>query len=168
MITLESQNDEQLLVARPDRSADWRGNRRLILALAAWAALIALFFSALGFWPIAPFMGLEAIAIAAGLYAVCWKLEQRHVLRFRRDTLVIEKGAHYPRLSRQWPRAATFVSVEVQDRAWDPLKIFLCSRSEQIAIGNFLNQDESRELLRQLRAQGLAVRNYSESTRAPM
>lgn len=168
MITLESQDNEQLLVARPNHSANWRTNKWLIAAFGTWCCLIALFFAALGLWPIAPFMGLEIIAVATGLYAVCWKLEQRHVLRFRVDTLVIEKGAYHPRLSWQWPRTTTFVSVEVQPHAWDPLKIFLCSRSEQIAIGNFLNHDESEELLRQLRAQGLAVRNFSESARAPM
>lgn len=168
MITLESQNNEQLLVARPQHSANWRTNKWLILAFAIWCSVIALFFAVLGLWPIAPFMGLEIIAVATGLYAVCWKLQQRHVLRFRSDTLVIEKGAYYPRQSCQWPRAATFVSVEVQPHAWDPLKIFLCSRSEQIAIGNFLDHDESEELLRQLRAQGLTVRNFSEPSRASM
>jgi uncharacterized membrane protein len=165
MITLESLNNEQMLVASPNRSANWRTNKWLIAGFGTWCGLIALGFLALGLWPIAPFMGLEVVAVAAGLYAVCWKLEQRHVLRFRADTLVIEKGAYHPRLSWRWPRSATFISVEVQPHAWDPLKIFLCSRNEQIAIGNFLNHDESEELLRQLRAQGLAVRNYSESTR---
>lgn len=168
MITLESQNNEQLLVARPHHSANWRTNKWLIAAFGIWCCLISLFFAALGLWPVVPLMGLEIIAVATGLYAVCWKLEQRHVLRFRRDTLVIEKGAYYPRLSKQWPRAATFVSVEIQSHAWDPLRIFLCSRSEQIPIGNFLDHDESEELLRQLRAQGLAVRNFSESGCAPM
>ena len=168
MVTLESQDNEQRLVARPNHSASWRANKLLIAAFAGWCGAIALFFVALGLWPVAPFLGLEVIAVAVGLYAVCWKLEQRHVLRFRTDMLVIEKGAYYPRLSWQWPRAGTFVSVEVQSHAWDPLKIFLCSRSEQIAIGHFLSQNESEELLRQLRAQGLAVRNYSESGRTAL
>lgn len=168
MITLESQNDEQLLVARPQCSANWRTNKWLITAFGVWCCLIALFFAALGLWPVVPFMGLEIFALAIGLYTVCWKLEQRHVLRFRPDTLVIEKGAYRPRLSWHWPRATTFISVEIQSHAWDPLRIFLCSRSEQIPIGNFLDHDESEELLRQLRAQGLAVRNFSESARAPM
>ena len=168
MVTLELEANESLLIARPNRSANWRTNQWLIAIMGVWCSLIAMFFVALGLWPIVPFMGLEIIALAAGLYVVCWKLEQRHVLRFRADTLVIEKGNYRPRFSWQFSRATIFISVEVQAHAWDPLKIFLCSRSEQIAIGNFLNQDESNELLRQLRAQGLAVRNFSESVRTPL
>jgi uncharacterized membrane protein len=168
VVTLELQANEQLLIAQPNRSANWHTNKWLIAIMGVWCSLIALFFIALGLWPIVPFMGLEIIALAAGLYVVCWKLEQRHVLRFRADTLVIEKGFYRPRFSSQYPRASIFISVEVQSQAWDPLKIFLCNRSEQIAIGNFLNQDESNELLRQLRAQGLAIRNFSESVRTPV
>lgn len=168
MVTLELQANEQLLIARPNHSANWRTNKWLIAIMAVWCSVIALFFIALGLWPIVPFMGLEIMALAAGLYVACWKLEQRHVLRFRGDTLVIEKGIYRPRFSSQYPRATIFISVEVQAHAWDPLKIFLCNRSEQIAIGNFLNQDESNELLRQLRAQGLAIRNFSESVRTPI
>lgn len=161
MVTLESAGGEQWLVARPNCSASWQANRLLILALGSWSLMIALFFCVIGLWPIAPFLGLEVLAMACGLYAARWKLEQRHVLRFQPDTLVVEKGVHRPRFRCQLPRTAAFVSVEIQSPPWDSLKIFLCDRREHIPVGNFLNPDETRQLLRQLRAQGLPVRNYS-------
>lgn len=168
VITLESGDSEQLLIARPNCSASWRENRLLIVALGCWSLLVALFFIALGLWPVAPFLGVEVLAVACGLYTTCRKLEQRHVLHIQPDTLVLEKGRHCPRFSWRLPRASAFVSVEVQPHAWGPLKIFLCNRSEHIAIGNFLSSDESRQLLQQLRAQGLAVRNYSPTTRSTL
>jgi uncharacterized membrane protein len=165
MVTLESLCNEQGLVARTNCSASWQTNRRLILAFGSGSLVSALFFCAIGLWPIAPFLGVEVLAMAGGLYATRWKLEQEHVLRFQPDRLVVEKGTHGPHCRCQLMRAATFVSIEIQPHPWDPLKIFVCDQREHIPIGNFLNRDESRALLQQLRGQGLPIRNFSEQTR---
>jgi uncharacterized membrane protein len=165
VVTLEHSGSEALLIAQPNRSASWRLNKLIIAALALWISVIAAAFAAVGLWPIIPFAGLEIGAVGAALYYVCWKLQQRHVLRFCEDRLVLEKGCYYPRLTWRFTRAAVSLSVEVQPHPWDPLKIFLCSRDEQIPLGNFLNKDDSKKLLALLKEQGLAVRNYSEAVR---
>lgn len=165
MVTLEHTATESLLIARPNQSASWRLNKIIIVAFSVWIGVIASTFAAIGLWPILPFAGLEIGALASALYAVCWKLQQRHVLRFRGDGLTLEKGFYRPRFSWCFAKDAVSLSVEVQRHPWDPLKIFLCSRGEQIPLGNFLNQDDSRKLLALLKEQGLRVRNYSEQVR---
>jgi uncharacterized membrane protein len=165
MVTLHEAPDEALLIAQPNNSANWRQNKLIIGAFALWWSLIAGFFTLRGLWPIAPFAGLEVGGLAVALYCVCWKLQQRHVLRFSRRQLTLQKGAYSPRSTWQFARDAVSLSIEVQRHPWDPLKIFLCSRDQQIPVGNFLNKDDSKKLLALLRAQGLAVRNYSELTR---
>jgi uncharacterized membrane protein len=162
MVTLQQDADESLLIAQPNRSASWRVNKFIIALFAIWWLAIAGFFAYLGLWPIAPFAGIEVGSLALALYYVCWKLQQRHVLRFREQQLILQKGAYYPRFTWQFARDAVSLSVEVQHHPWDPLKIFLCDRNEQIPLGNFLNKDDSKTLLALLRAQGLRVRNYSE------
>ncbi|MDB6060543.1 MAG: hypothetical protein JWM78_646 [Verrucomicrobiaceae bacterium] len=165
MVTLHEDLAESLLIAQPNRSASWQLNKLIIAAFAAWWSLIAGFFVFRGLWPIAPFAGLEVLGLATALYYVCWKLQQRHVFRFSQQQLILQKGAYYPRFTWQFTREAISLSVEVQAHPWDPLKIFLCSRDQQIPIGNFLSKDDSKKLLTLLRAQGVPVRNYSESTR---
>lgn len=165
MVTLHEYADEALLIAQPNRSASWRLNKLIITMFAIWWTLIAGFFVYLGLWPIAPFAGLEVGGLALALYYVCWKLQQRHVLRFRAQQLIVEKGAYYPRFTWRFARDAVSLSVEVQHHPWDPLKMFLCDGNEQIPLGNFLNRDDSKTLLALLRAQGLRVRNYSEQMR---
>ena len=165
MVTLQQHSDETLLVVQPNRSASWRLNKFVIGAFALWWTLAASFFIARGLWPIVPFAGLEIVGLAAALYYVCWKLQQRHVLRFGDSGLTLQKGAYYARASWHFPRGAASLSVEVQPHPWDPLRIFLCDRERAIPIGNFLNKDDSRKLLRLLREQGLNVRNFSELSR---
>jgi uncharacterized membrane protein len=165
VVTLQQDSSAALLIAQPNHSANWRLNKLIIIFFAAWWLLIAIIFSAKGLWPIIPFAGLEVGGLAIALYYVCWKLQQRHVLRFEEQHLVLQKGAYYPRFTWQFPRDSVSLSVEVQSHPWDPLKIFLCSRDQQIPLGNFLNKDDSKKLLALLRTQGLNIRNYSELIR---
>lgn len=165
MVTLQHDSTETWLIAQPNRSASWQLNKLVIAAFAIWWTLIAGFFVMKGLWPIVPFAGIEVGGLAIALYYVCWKLQQRHVLRFQPRQLILQKGAYYPRLTWEFPRDAVSLSVEVQSHPWDPLKIFLCSRNEQIPLGNFLSKDDSRKLLSLLREQGLRVRNFSELVR---
>jgi uncharacterized membrane protein len=168
VVTIDTQADGCRIVAQPNCSASWHGNKLLLAALAGWSALAALFFTALGLWLIIPFLGLELAAVAAGLYTACWKLQRRHVLRIADGALVLEKGHYNPRFTWRFPRDAASLSVEVPHHPWDPLKIFLCSPGEQVPIGDFLSKEDSRELLALLRAQGLRVRNYSELMRVDL
>jgi uncharacterized membrane protein len=165
MVTIEDIDDGLRLVVQPNRSANWRLNKTIIVAFAIWWTVIAGFFVYRGLWPILPFAGIEVGGLALALYYVCWKLEQRHVLEFGRDALIVQKGAYYPRLTWRLERASVALSVEVQPHPWDPLCIFLCCREHRIAIGNFLAKDDTEELLKLLRGQGLPVRNHSELVR---
>ncbi len=165
MITCEHIDDETLLIVQPNRSASWQFNKIIIAIFAFWWTLIASFFVMKGLWPIIPFAGLEVGGLALALYYVCWKLQQRHVLRFNADNITLQKGAYYPRFSWQFPRDGVALSVEIQTHPWDPLRIFLCNREHTIPIGNFLNKDDSKKLLSLLREQGLRVRNFSELSR---
>jgi uncharacterized membrane protein len=165
VVTLQQHNSEALLIAQPNHSANWRLNKFVIILFCMWWSLVALIFVAKGLWPIVPFAGLEVGGLALALYYVCWKLQQRHVLRFDEQQLTLQKGAYYPRFTWQFARDTVSLSVEVQSHPWDPLKIFLCSREQQIPLGNFLNKDDSKRLLALLREQGLQVRNYSELIR---
>lgn len=168
MITVSDYNKEQLIVVEPNRSASWNQNKILIGILGCWCLLIACAFALIGAWMILPFAGIEIAALLAGCYSVCWNLHRRHVLRFCEDGVTIEKGRLLPNQVWHFSKHHTSISVERRDHPWDPLKIFLCSRDHQgaielIAIGDFLNKDDSTQLLKVLRQRGLAVLNDSHA-----
>lgn len=165
MVTIEDTGGERRLIAAPNRSANWQLNKMIIIAFAVWWSVIAGFFVYRGLWPILPFAGIEVGGLAVALYYVCWKLQQRHVIQFGDEILLVQKGAYYPRLTWRLERTSATLSVEVQGHPWDPLCIFICSLDQRIAIGDFLAKEDSEQLLKLLRAQGLRVRNYSELVR---
>lgn len=165
MVSIDRHPDHCCIVAHPNRSASWGTNQLLICLLALWCGALSLFFLALGLWPVVPFLGIELVALAVGLHAVCWKLQQRHVLRFGGDGVDLQKGHYQPQFSRHFQPGETSLSVELPDHPWDPPRLFLCCESERIAVGDFLNKEESRQLLALLRER-LPVRNYSRLVRA--
>lgn len=158
-------SDHCHIIACPNRSASWATNKLLIAILAAWCSALSLFFLALGLWPVVPLLGLEVAAVSAGLYAVCWKLQQRHVLDIGDDGIDLQKGHYHPNFSRHFQPGETSLSVELPNHPWDPPRLFLCCDGERIAIGDFLNKEESRQLLALLRER-LPVRNHSRLVRA--
>lgn len=157
------------VIARPNQSASWETNKHLLLAIGVLSGLIATAFSLIGAWMILPFAGLEITALGGALYVVCKKLNQRHILHFSGDQLVIEKGMRFPQRTWVLPKPHCFISVDRHRHPWDPINITLCchrgGHSENITIGEFLNREDSDRLLTVLREQGLAVRNDSGMVR---
>jgi len=151
---------KQLIVAQPNCSASWRHNQCLLLAMGVWSILVGLAFGLRGAWLILPIMLIELSIMAMTLYLVCKKIQQRHILRFKQHQLRVEKDPlHNWQLSLQQTR----LSVERQAHPWSPLKIFLCTPQQSIAIGDFLSREDSQILLDELRLKGLRICNDSEA-----
>ena len=168
------------IIVRPNQSASWQSNKRLIVIFGLFSGLVATLFSAIGAWLILPVAGLEITALGSALYLVCRQAGLRHILHIQGQQLLLEKG-HCQNLQRwQLDKANTSLYVERQQHPWDPVKISLCYRHQQqpeneysnnhqlsqlelIPIGEFLNRDDSQRLLTALRQQGLRVRNDSRN-----
>ena len=81
--------------------------------------------------------------------------------------LKIESGHYRAERRWQWPQQASSVLVTQCPHPWDPLQISLSHCGEYVAIGQFLNGDDSRRLLDALRQSGLPVRQFgADSTLA--
>ena len=87
MVTIHRGEEEQVIVAEPNRSASWRANLQVLVALSILSLGIAGGFAAVGAWPVLPFAGIEITALGCALYYVSWKLRYRHVITLRPDTL---------------------------------------------------------------------------------
>ena len=66
MVSARHNAEESLIILRPNRSADWRANRNLLLSLAALSCVISTGFALLGAWVILPFAGLEIAVLGGG------------------------------------------------------------------------------------------------------
>jgi uncharacterized membrane protein len=153
-----------MIIAQPNRSASWRANQLVLLALAVPSLTIALGFTALGAWPILPLAGLELLALGSALYYVNWKLQYRHVITFSDDSVRIDKGFYSPTRSWQFPRRVTALSVTPEQHPWEGPCLAVHDQHESVTVGEFLNRDDSLKLLALLREE-VQVRTHSGAER---
>ncbi|WP_116368684.1 DUF2244 domain-containing protein [Parahaliea mediterranea] len=165
MVTSRRHNRQFTIVARPNRSASWRANKLVLLALSIPSLGIATGFALLGAWPILPLAGLELGALGSALYYVNWKLQYRHVITLTDDEVRIDKGFYLPRQSWQFCRKHTGLLVQRQQHPWESPGISLQNRGEAVCVGEFLNRDDGLALLALLRAE-LQVRSDSAAVQA--
>lgn len=160
MVTCTRSESGLMIVARPNQSASWRANLYTLLALCVPSLGVAIVFAVLGAWPILPFAGLEMLALGTALYYVNWKLQYRHVITLSEDSVRIDKGHYYPRQSWHLQRQRAGLSITPEQHPWEVPLLAVHDRSQRIGIGEFLNQDDARELITLLRRE-LSVDSHS-------
>ena len=147
MVSSTRSSTRVMIVARPNRSADWGANVSVLLALAVPMLGIAVFFALLGAWLILPFAGLELLALGIALYRVNYKLQYRQVITVSEDSVCIDKGYDTPREHWQLARQNSGLTVTAQRHPWDAPQLCVHDREVYVTLGEFLNREESLKLL---------------------
>jgi uncharacterized membrane protein len=147
----EYRQSDEIIVAEPNHSASWQANKLVLIVMCCLSGVIAGGFALIGAWPILPFAGMEMLALGAALYYVCWKLRYRHVVTLAADKVRIQKGHYHPRQQWCFDRDNTTVQVISQPHPWDAPQISVCSRGEQVSLGEFLSKEDTNTLLQLLR-----------------
>ena len=93
------------IVLKPNNSATWRFNMMVVASLALIALLISTFFLLQGAWLIAPFSGLEIIALLVCLYLCARSNIQTEVIKFSRDKVTVEQGRTFAEKSWEYNRS---------------------------------------------------------------
>jgi uncharacterized membrane protein len=106
--------------------------------------------TALGFWLILPFAGLELLAVGTGLYVVARRCQACEVIDITDDAIRIAKGSRHPEqqwiLQRVWAR----VVLERCAKQWYPSRLWIRSHGQAVEIGSFLNEEERQHLAAEL------------------
>ena len=145
---------ELRIIMSPNRSLDWQQNKKVIWSLGALCGGIAMAFSLVtGLWIMLPFAGLEIAALAGALYFVSWKLSYRHVITFKGDQIIIEKGVYRPRGRWVWSKRATHLQSKPAQHPWEAGKLSLHNPPDTVNIGDFLSIDDTAEVIARIREQ---------------
>jgi uncharacterized membrane protein len=161
MIRVSDDQHTRTLILQPNRSMSWDDNRQVLVALAAATLLVPTLWALRGMWLALPLAVAEILALAFGLYMVCWKLTFRQVIEISAQHLRIAQGHYSPKHHWQLDRDDTALAVEPARHPWDRVRITLYDHHHRIAVGNFLNQEESESLLLALEQSGLHIRHAS-------
>jgi len=140
------------VIIYPNRSLSGRGMLRLFLAYALLSMGMGIGFAFTGAWLVAPFMGLEALFIAAVLYWVARHARDCEIVTIDGDRMEIVQidGRTEQRtaLQRYWAR----VTLETQADGWYPSRLLVGSHGRWLEIGAVLNDDERESLSARLRS----------------
>lgn len=133
----------------PNRSSSWSQTKRFLVAAVLFNSLIAVTFVVLGLWLVAPFSGLEVLALAAGLYCCARATYRREVILVSPERVVVLRGHHRMRSRDAWPRAwarLQWCATPGGQRS----QLRLGSQGRFCEVGAFLVEAERRQLAREL------------------
>ena len=163
VVSLDELDGEKVIVAKPNHSSTWRQNLWLLAALAVPSLGAGIGFALMGAWPILPLAGLELSVLAGALYWVNWKLEYRHVIRLTDEIVTVDKGYFVPKRSWHFSRPHSALRVVPEHHHWQGPALSVHDRMSETRVGDFLNREETLQLLSLLR-QELRIRTHSDDS----
>ena len=138
-------------VLRPNRSMTWRQTQMFYALISSVTLAVACGFALLGYWPVLPFAGLELLLLGVGFWLCAASGRVTEVISIG-ETIIVEKGTHTPQCVWQAPRAWVQVTLRQPRIAWYPSKLVLRSHGREVPLGDFLGEEERRELAAKLKA----------------
>ena len=143
--------DQRRFEIRPNCSADWRATKVFYLVLVCVSMAIAGGFAVAGFWPILPFAGAELVALGGAFYICALRGSRREIIVVDDDMVVVKAGTN--RLECTWKFARTWTKVILSRPRvrWYPSRLLLRSHGCEIEVGEYLNEEERRQLAGDLR-----------------
>ena len=137
-------------VIRPNSSLSWQGNLYFLLLMVSISFSIAGVFTALGYWVVFPFAGLEMAALGIALYLCASRAVRCEVISIGRETVEVIIGGHKPEHShtfnRHWARV---VLIPPRTRGY-PNRLVLRSHGKELELGACLNNEERCHLAKAL------------------
>jgi uncharacterized membrane protein len=148
--TIEDDRTRRILI-RPDRSLTWRQTKFVYAGIAIYSLSIALGMTAMGYWPILPFAGLELLGLGAGFYVVALDGRRSELVRVSADKVAVEKTPSHGGGTWETDRAWAQVRLLRSRIGWHPSRLVIRSHGKEVALGGFLTEGERRALAGELR-----------------
>jgi uncharacterized membrane protein len=150
-------------VLYPHRSLSPRGVRFLIAGICGVLGLVALFFTAMGAWPVLPFFGGEVLLIwwAFRTNARDGRMFER--LHLTPEAMTVARVRPSGRETQHRFAPPHWLSVNLIPRPGGDNELRLASHGRSLMVGSFLTPDERGELADALRGALRRLRGASET-----
>ncbi len=133
-------------VVKPNQAMSWRTQMYIYFGIAAITISIGVVFFVHGLTLILPFSGLEIMLLGIALYLTAWRSKIQEVISISETEIVIERGRKKPESRHVFQRPWTKLVLERSRNNWYPSRLLVRSHSEQVEIGQFLNEQERQGL----------------------
>ncbi len=146
---IDQQGRTGRFILRPQRSATWRDNLWLVAGVAVLAFPIALFWTAVGFWPVMLLCVLHLLALMWALYSVSYALLAQEVVTVGSEWITVEAG--HRQVERRFDLQRSWAQVVLRSaRHAGRTELVLRSAGRAVALGRFLTDEEREALAGQL------------------
>ena len=170
MVSMSGEGPDHTLVLRPNLSLSWRQAKALLVVMALVLAGIASGFAVVGLWPVLPLAGAEWLALAAALYLVQRRGHRTEIVSVRDGRVAVEKGFGPARAAKaakwEFPRGWVRVQLQRSRVRGYPSRLVLAMHGEEVALGEFLAEDERRQAAEFLRR--TLVRPFPDAAAPPV
>lgn len=150
------------ILLQPNRPLSWRGTQQAWLLISLPALVLALGLTALGFWPILPFAGLELGLLYLAFYLSSRRQYGQEQVRITERDVIVTRMSGRRRTRVRLPRAWTRLQLEQGPGHWHTPSIALQYAGRSTVIGAELNASERHELIATLRAAGIGTQAVTE------
>ena len=152
MVSMSGEGPDHTLILRPNLSLSWRQAKVFLVVVALVLVSLASGFAAAGLWPVLPLAGAEWLALAIALYLVQRRGHRTEVVSVRGGRVAVEKGSGPSRAARwDFPRGWVRVRLQRSRVRGHPSRLVLTMHGEEVALGDFLAEDERRQAAELLR-----------------
>ena len=150
MWSFESGEDVQFgIVSRRNNSSTPRARLLVFGSLGMFTLLVATGFALIGAWPVAPFAGIECMALIFAYHWLRRHDEDYELVTIEGDAIIVEAqdGAKVERhqLSRFWAQ------VVIDESSAGRKRVLLRSHGREIEFGRLLSDESKLSVARQLR-----------------
>jgi uncharacterized membrane protein len=145
----EASETEFVLI--PHRSLEWRAVCRLFFGFAIFFSVLSLGLALMGAWLVAPFTGLELLALGAALYVNACGVRQREVVRVSPESVQVQRGRRGPEQEFRYHTGWARVELLRDARAGWPSRLFIGSHGRSVELGRALPEPERHALAQCLR-----------------
>lgn len=150
-ININKDNGLAIIVLRPNNSASWRFNMKVVASLAVIGFGISTYFAQHGLWLIFPFAGLEVGFLFVCLYLRMHANIDTEIITFDETTVVIERGHYHAEKTWKYHRMWAKIFVKKPIIRGYPKQIFIRSHGKELELGSFLNKQDKELLIKQLK-----------------
>lgn len=142
---------EHRIVLAPRCALTTRSALLFLATVAATTFAVAIFFTAMGFWPALPFAGLEIALLAWALRVSMRRATERETITVSADSIVVERSHGARRGHEVFPRHWARVKLHAPPVALHPSRLMVESHGRACEVGRFLTESERRGLAARLK-----------------
>ena len=140
------------IVLRPNNSASWQFNIKIVASLAIIAFCSSIYFALQGLWLIMPFAGLELAFLTTCLYLRLRANISMEVITFDETSVTVERGHYEAEQSWKYHRLWAKIFVKGPVTRGRQKQVFIRSHGKELELGSFLNKQDKDILIKDLKS----------------